>query len=585
MKYRLRDIPSEKPTGFSDLIANLLGSRGVRNNAEAQAFISPLYESHTHDPFLMKDMDRAVDRVYRAIKENQKIVIFSDYDADGIPGGVVLHDLFKKIGKVQFENYIPHRHDEGFGLNTLAIEGFAEKDTKVMITIDCGIADIEEISLASSLGIDVIVTDHHMPARLNARLNDKVGQDVSRSGGPHQRLPPAYAILNPKQEGCMYPEKMLCGAGVIFKFVSAFITKHGVEFDIAPGWEKWLLDMVGIATLSDMVPLTGENRVFAYYGLKVLRKTRRPGLNALYGRLRIKPSELVEDDIGFSITPRINAASRMGRPHDAFNLLATDSESEAGLLADTLEHVNNERKGTVASLVKEIRKIMSERDFSDKKVIVIGNPLWRPALLGLAANSFAGEHSKPVFLWGRDGDGAIKGSCRSGGGVSVFALMESAHEAFSDFGGHGASGGFSVVDDAVHRLEDALCGAYERMGSVATEVENIADADISLDAVNWDTYRDIEMLAPYGTGNSKPLFLFRDALISAVRSFGKEGNHTEIIFSDSSGRKLSAIQFFVTPESFGEKATAGKKVDFVGHMEKSTFKRYPELRLRIVDIL
>jgi single-stranded-DNA-specific exonuclease len=228
---------------------------------------------------------------------------------------------------------------------------------------------------------------------------------------------------------------------------------------------------------------------------------------------------------------------------------------------------------------------MSERDFSEKKVIVIGNPLWRPALLGLAANSFAGEHSKPVFLWGRDGDGAIKGSCRGGGGASVFALMEAARDIFSDFGGHSASGGFSVADDAIYRLEDALSEAYEKVGAIAVEPDAVADAAISLDAVNWETYRDIERLAPYGTGNQKPLFIFRDALISSVKSFGKEGNHTEILFSDSSGRKLSAIQFFASPESFGDKARVGKKVDFVGHMEKSTFKRYPELRIRIIDIL
>jgi len=564
MKYRVRDIPTEKPTGFSDLVANLLGSRGIKNDSEAQAFISPDYETHTHDPFLMKDMDKVVERIYKAVKGDEKTIIFSDYDADGIPGGVVLHDLFKKIGYTNFENYIPHRHDEGFGLNEKAIAGFAEKKINLLITIDCGIADIDKVAIAESLGMDVIVTDHHLP---------------------HGKLPPAYAILNPKQEGCMYPEKMLCGSGVIFKCVQAFVKRYGKEFDIVLGWEKWLLDMVGIATLSDMVPLTGENRVFAYYGLKVLRKTRRPGLVALYNKLRIKSQNIVEDDIGFSITPRINAASRMGRPEDAFKLLATDSESEAGLLAETLEHVNNERKGTVASLVKEIRKIMSERDFSDKHVIVIGNPSWRPALLGLAANSFAGEYNKPVFLWGRDGEGYIKGSCRSGGGVSVFALMENAHETFSDFGGHGASGGFSVAEEAVHHLEDALNEAYVKAGHISIETEDIADADITLERVTWETYRDIEALAPYGTGNEKPLFVFRDSLISEIKVFGKEKNHTEILFSDSSGRKLSAIQFFVTPESFGDKAMAGKKVDFVGHMEKSNFKRYPELRLRIVDIL
>ncbi|MBX4209544.1 DHH family phosphoesterase, partial [Candidatus Parcubacteria bacterium] len=373
MKYSLREPLAEKPAGlsaFSDTVANLLSARGVKTREEAEAFLSPDYDLHTHDPFLMKDMDRAVERVYKAIKSGEKTVIFSDYDADGIPGAVILHDAFKKIGFANFENYIPHRHDEGFGLNKAAIDGFKESGATLMITIDCGIADIDEVAHAKSLGIDAIVTDHHVP---------------------HDELPPAYAILNPKAAGCAYPEKMLCGSGVIFKFVQALFRKHGAEFGIKPDWEKWFLDMVGIATLSDMVPLTGENRTFAYYGLQVLKKTKRPGLSRLFEKLRVKREHISEDDIGFTITPRINAASRMGEPSAAFDLLSTDDEAKADAYADALEHVNNERKGTVAALVKEVKKILAERNVEEKRVIVLGNPLWRPSLLGLVANSLAEE--------------------------------------------------------------------------------------------------------------------------------------------------------------------------------------------------
>src|SRR5581483_1794383 len=212
--------------------------------------------------------------------------IFSDYDADGIDGAVALHDLFRKIGYKNFEVYIPHRHNEGYGLNTEAMEEFKEAGASLVITIDCGIGDIEEVEKATALGMDIIVTDHHVP---------------------HEKLPPAYAILNPKVAGCAYPEKMLCGSGVIFKFIQAFLKKYSGEFMVNPGWEKWLLDVVGIATLSDMVPLTGENRTFAYYGLKVLKKTPRPGLSRLFTKLRIKREHISEDDVGFTITPRINA--------------------------------------------------------------------------------------------------------------------------------------------------------------------------------------------------------------------------------------------------------------------------------------
>jgi single-stranded-DNA-specific exonuclease len=567
MKYALRENIASKPaefSAFSDTVSSLLLSRGVSTLEDAQAFLSPDYDKHVHDPFLMKDMDRAVDRVYRAMKEGEKIVIYSDYDADGIPGGVILHDAFKKAGYANFENYIPHRHDEGFGLHTGAIDGFKEKGAKLLITIDCGIGNIDEVAYAKSLGIDVIVTDHHVP---------------------HETLPPAYAILNPKVAGCQYPEKMLCGSGVIFKFIQAFYKKHGEEFGVKPGYEKWFLDLVGIATLSDMVPLTGENRVLARYGLDVLKKTRRVGLSRLFEKLRIKREHISEDDIGFTITPRINAASRMGEPAAAFDLLSTDDEALAGAYADALEHVNNERKGTVAALVKEVKKILSERDLDGKKVIVLGNPSWRPSLLGLVANNLADEYGRPAFLWGRDGEGVIKGSCRSGGHASVLSIMQKTPASFIAYGGHGASGGFEVSNESIHTLAESLESAAIEVGGELVEKEGFVDARITLDDVSWELYRDIERLAPYGTGNPKPLFLIQGALVESVKSFGKEANHTEIAFRDLGGRKISAIQFFMPKSSLPSHVAPQSAIDVVVHLEKSTFKNYPELRLRIVDIL
>lgn len=557
MRYSVRERRS-------DILTDLLSYRGVEGAEASEAFLSPDYEAHVHDPFLMKDMDRAVERLYRAIKSGEKIVVFSDYDADGIPGAVVMHDALKKLGHTNFTNYIPHRHDEGFGLNEDAVKGFKEAGATLLISIDCGIADIEEVELARSLGIDVIVTDHHLP---------------------HGTLPPAYAILNPKVDGCAYPEKMLCGSGVIFKLVQAFFKRHGEEFGVKPGWEKWYLDMVGIATLSDMVPLVGENRALAYYGLKVLRKTSRPGLSQLFSKLRLKREHITEDDVGFTISPRINAASRMGEPEHAFLLLSTEDEALARAYADKLEHVNNERKGTVASLVKEIKKVLAERDVSDKKAIVLGNPSWRPSLLGLVANSLSEEYGKPVFLWGRDGDGVLKGSCRSQGSASVVEIMNGAKDAFSEYGGHAASGGFAVTAEGVHRLEEMLCDACAALESKVEEKVVSVDAEISLEDVGWNLYKDVERLSPFGTGNPKPLFLVKGAAIQAVKSFGKTGDHTEMALVDKNGRKVSAIWFFSPKESLPPHAKADSRADLVVHLEKSTFKSYPELRLRIVDIL
>ena len=544
------------------LVDFLLEKRGVKTADEKKKFLNPDYDSHVHDPFLLKGMEQSVARVYKAVKGGERIAVFSDYDADGIPGAVIAKDFFEKIGHKNFEIYIPHRHDEGFGLNTDAIDEIAERGAKVLLTIDCGIADANEISYAKSKDIDVIVTDHHEP---------------------HGVLE-AFAVIDPKQTDCTYPNKNICGSGVIFKFVQAFLSRHGKEFGVVKDWEKWLLDMVGIATLSDMVPLVGENRTFAHYGLVVMRRSPRAGLNALMNTLRLDKKNLSEDDIGFSITPRINAASRMGSPDDAFNLLSAKEGDDVEKLAARLEHVNNERKGTVAALVKEIRKIIGERSTANKKIIVLGNPNWRPSLLGLAANTFAGEFSCPVFLWGRDGDNVIKGSARSGGGVNLIELMRAATPGvFSQFGGHAYSGGFSVANDAILTLERELEAA---LGNMPAAEKNIApekyDAEISIDDVSANLYDTLSKLSPFGMGNPKPLFLFRKVSVSSAKTFGKEKNHFEIMFQKKNGT-VKAIQFFAGDEI--QKIKEGDEISFIGSLEKSTFGNRTELRVRISEIL
>lgn len=605
-KYVLRPVvPAEAKkalAAYPDFLQHLLYHRDVTEAVAAEAFLNPSYEAHTHDPFLLKDMAKAVKRVLAAVEKGEKIVIFSDYDADGIPGGVVLHDFFKKIGYANFSNYIPHRHDEGFGLNMEAVEGFAKDGAKLVVTIDCGIADIAEVKRGQELGMDMIVTDHHLPIT----EKNKKGEEVPV-------LPPAFAILNPKQADCAYPEKMLCGSGVIFKLVQALVKewqKKGSEdasgkAEIGDGWEKWLLDMVGMATLSDMVPLTGENRVFAYYGLKVLRKSPRVGLMKLLRKIKTDQRNLTEDDIGFTISPRINAASRMGVPHDAFRLLSTTDEVEADQLSDHLNRINDERKGIVAAMVKEMKHALEARWANKEekpKLIVLGNPKWKPALLGLAANTLMEAYACPVFLWGRDGEDVLKGSCRSNG-VSLQALMCRVPGAtLSAYGGHTLAGGFAVTNDEVHKLEADLLVAYEAVGSIqereasgsseslGDDDVSCVDASISFDDVNWQTYGILEKLAPFGTGNPKPLFLFENALLREVKVFGKEKNHIELGFSKQNGDKVAAIGFFSTPEDWraklgaSRKLAVGEKVHLVATLEKSTFRSFPELRLRIVDI-
>ena len=568
MQYKLR----EKMDG--DFIDNLLFHRGVKTSEEKEKFLNPDYEKHIHNPFLLKDAEKSAKRIIKAIENNEKIVIYSDYDADGIPAGVILHDFFKKIGFNNFINYIPHRHDEGFGLNNDAIEQFANDKVDLIITLDCGIGDIEAVKLAKQKEIDVIITDHHEP---------------------HTELPPAFAIVDHKQKDCNYPEKILCGSGIAFKLVQAILQIK--RFEMKEGQEKWFLDMVGIATLSDMVPLIRENRVFASYGLKVLRKSPRKGLMRLFDHLRMNQRYITEDDIGFMIAPRINAASRMGVPMDAFLLLSTDNDDEAHKYVEHLDHINNERKGIVASLVKEVKKIIKERYTENpRNVIVAGNPEWKPSLVGLVANICAEEFSKPVFLWGRDGDGVIKGSCRSGGTVSVVDIMHKVPSGvILQYGGHFASGGFSIADEAIHHLEEHLNSAYDLLvkdnekDGVEIEPEYI-DIELTLDDINWNFYEKIEKLAPFGIGNKKPVFIFNNIKIIGIKEFGKNGNkHLELSFKKVDGQIMKAIGFFMSNEQFKTKEKENIKVNdsinLIATMEKSMFGGRIELRLRIVDII
>lgn len=569
------------------LLDKLLARRGLTDPAEIEKFLNPNYGRDTHDPYLLKDMEKAVERVLAAIRAGEtgeKIVIYSDYDADGIPGAVVLHDFFRKIGFTNFENYIPDRHEEGFGVNLGAVEELATRGTKLMITIDCGIADIEPIRRAKELGIDTIITDHHEPPGLP---------------GEPAKLPPAYAIINPKQHDCPYPFKSLCGSGVIFKFVQAMLTKMRAEAEKDPataaivavipaGWEKWLLDMVGLATLSDMVPLTGENRTFASFGLTVLRKSPRLGLMKLLRLARTNQRQMTEDDVAFTVTPRVNAASRMGVPHDAFELLSTTDDVRAGTLLDHLNKINDERKGLVASIIKDVRGRLNERERENRlnKVIVMGHVHWKPAVLGLVANSLKDDHDRPVFLWGKESGKVIKGSCRSDGRVSVVDLMESSRELFITFGGHKMSGGFSIEQDKLHTLEDALSSTYQKL-SIQLAPSELADYDeeLSLDDLTWSTYSIVEKLGPYGVGNPKPVFLFKNVEVAGTKLFGQQKNHLELSFENFAGKKFNAITFFVKANDPMRQLKAGDRINLKASLEKSFFKNYPELRLRIASVL
>jgi single-stranded-DNA-specific exonuclease len=559
---------SIKPKVSQNLIEQLLHNRGIKSKEEKEIFLQPDFVKHQHDPFLLPDMGKTVNRILEAIEKNEKIGIWSDYDADGIPGGALLHDFFKLIGFKNFINYIPCRHMEGYGLSEEGIEKMKEEKVKLLITVDCGIKENEKIKKLEKLGIDVIITDHHEQG---------------------SELPKAFAIVNPKIKNSKYPEKIICGTGVVWKLIQGILKierlKDG-KIKIKEGQEKWLLDLVGLATLSDMVPLVGENRVLAFYGLKVLQKTKRLGLRKLFAELRMNQINLNEDDIAFMITPRINAASRMGHPIDAFNLLVAENADEAEISVKHLGNINDERKVAVAVIVKEAKKKIKEKfeNEGEKQVIVLGNPDWRPALLGLVAGSIAQEYNRPVFLWGRENGEFIKGSCRSEGTTDLVQIMESSKEVFIEYGGHKMSGGFSVDFEKIHTLENVLVESFVTLKnkSKINNDEMLVDAELTLKDISEKSVAEILQLAPFGVGNEKPVFIFRDVIPEKINRFGKAEEHLSINFRDGTAT-MRAISFFTSPDQFGDLLKEGIKTNLVANVEKSFFAGRSEIRLRIVD--
>ncbi|KND51477.1 MAG: single-stranded-DNA-specific exonuclease RecJ [Parcubacteria bacterium C7867-007] len=576
----LEGLKREALKAYDDFTAGLLSRRGIDSAEAAEAFLSPNYDAHIGDPFLILNMRHAAKRIADAVDAQERITVWSDYDCDGIPGGTIMHDFFKKAG-ANFTNYIPHRHLEGFGLNQIGIQKLADEGTTLIITVDCGIADVEHVAFAQSLGIDVIVTDHHLPRR---------------NADGTEELPPAYAVVDPKQEGETNAYRDFCGGGLAWKLVCAVLAKGFKGRDAIPiGWEKWLLDMAGLSTIADMVPLTGENRVIAKYGLLVMRKSPRIGLQKLCSVARVNQRYITEDDVGFMIAPRVNAASRMGDPRDAFELFTTSDESRADTLAKELEKTNRSRKASGAAVTRaaheRLERKKEENNGELPPVIAMGDPDWRPGLLGLVANSLAEEYERPVFLWGREGSTTAKGSCRAGRkGVSVVELMTLAEDIFVEAGGHAASGGFTLKDDAVFTFEEHLCDAFRKISpiSLANRVSMADYAISSADQLSTLLSRT-EKLAPFGMDNPKPLFALQGCEVSQVSWFGKGEEHLRVRVTRDDGfnrTDIEAITFFARRDlgKDYERLEIGKPATLLGTLERDTYTRGQPVRMRLIAI-
>ncbi|MEK7560565.1 MAG: single-stranded-DNA-specific exonuclease RecJ [Patescibacteria group bacterium] len=535
------------------ILAQLLWNRGIRDEDAAARFLAPDYARDIHDPMRLKNMDRAVERINRAAESGEKTLIFSDYDADGVCGAAVLGEFFRII-RVNHDVHMPDRTKEAYGLSEEKIRSFFEQGITLLITIDCGVTDYNEIELARSLGIDTIVIDHHIVP---------------------PRWPNAYAIVDHKQEDETYPEHVLSGAGLAFKLVQALIANGQYADVIEPGREKWLLDCVAIAAVADMVPLTGENRALVAFGLKVLRKMRRRGLAALLDGANIAAADIDEETIGFTIAPRINAASRMAHARMAFDLLTTEDLMEAHTIARSLEEKNTDRKRAVERIIEELETHVLPAGAPE--VVFAGSPLWSAGVLGIAANRLMERYGRPVFLYEMRGTVA-KGSCRSPDGLNVVSLMRSAEEYFLDFGGHESAGGFSFAPEyAVHIHERITKTVATQIGTDTEPSAIIADLEIGLSDVRPRLFDETRMLAPFGQGNEAPRFLIRNVPISDLRPVGKDGTHLKLWFGET---RIPAIYFGGAARGFRR----GDRTDIIAALQKNVWNGTTTIELRVVDM-
>lgn len=545
-----------------DIGEQLLFYRGIKTKEEAEKFFNPDYERDLGDPFKLLNMKRAVKRVVKAVEKNEKIIVYGDYDADGICASVIFHDFFQKIGFENFQIYIPDRFEEGYGLSDIAADEFVKQKAGLVIAVDCGITDHREIEILNKGGVDVIVVDHHLV-----------------SAG----LPDAYAVVDPMQEKEKYPFRPFCGAGLAFKFVCALV-KNG-SFKIPAGWEKWLLDAAAVATIADMVPLVGENRVLVYYGLEVLKKTRRLGLLALFKKLQLDNQNIGEDDIAFSIAPCINTASRMGHGTISYSLLTTESREEAEALSADLIEKNTERKKIIEDI---FRKVEAGLDQMEKlpEIIVLGDEMWPVGLLALLANRILEKYDRPVCLWGRGGiTTEAKGSCRSNGSVNLVELLtEIGEKLFTEQGGHAMAAGFTLKEGASENLKGEIEKALQKIPRQKVDEQVIwLDSELELEKIGWSFNEILEKFRPFGKDNPKPNFLLSKIPVWNMKTFGNGGIHLQLDFRKPSGEIVPAIGFF-SGKWLDFEIDKSSVVDLAASLEKSTFKGYPELRLRIVAI-
>lgn len=552
------DIDPEKHASVEDVIGELLRLRGIVTDRDRERFLSPDYDRDLHDPFLFSRMRDVMERFRQARDSGERVGLFGDFDADGITSSVLMGEGLRLLG-IPFTLYLPDKHSEGHGLSMKAVEKFAEDGVTLIVTVDCGTSNVDEIAEAKRHGADTVVIDHHHAP---------------------EPLPDAYAIVNPKVPGETYPFDGLCGAGVAFKVLQAI---YGTFFPKEKEQLKWLLDVVAVGTVADVMPLVDENRVFVAYGLIVLGKTRRLGLRELVsgGKSPIREGDTpTARDIGFHIAPRLNAASRMAHASAAHDLLAAQDPERARELAGILEAHNTERQKVSAEIAKLARGIALDR--ADRNLVFVAHEDFHFGVVGLVAGKLADELGKPTVLLTK-GETESKGSLRSIPGLDIMEVLEACSDLLLRFGGHAQAAGITVATGNLDALEERMDRLVaERMGQEAVEPDVTYDFRLSSRYLTADFIRSLGRLAPFGEGNPEPVFLAEGLSVSEARPVGKTGTHLKLLLAFPDGREFDGIGFFLADRI--PELSPGERVDVLFRPDENEWNGRVSVQLRIVDM-
>lgn len=551
---------AKKLPQYPEEVLQLLWNRGLVEPEACREFLEPVWERDVHDPFLFRDMKKAVERVFRAVDGKEKIYIFADYDADGVDAGTVLTSTLREYG-ADPGIYIPHRETEGYGMSTKGAEYIAEKGGKLIITCDCGISNDEAITAAAKLGIDVIVTDHHQEP---AVLPEK-----------------AYALIHPKLNGETYPCKYLSGGAVAFKLAQALLRTRPVANGEA--FEKRLTELAAISLVADMVPLLEESRTLTALGLKVLNKTTRIGLLKLYETAGIVPGQITTQTIGFQIAPRINAAGRMDHANGAFALLNAANEEDAVKLAIALNDANIERQRVTKTLTDEVREQVVATGQEEAAVIVTYAEHWPSGLCGLVAGNIVKEFNRPAFVFTKKTETEIVGSGRSIPEFNLIENLQKMPDVFLRFGGHPGAAGMSIEPGKFEEFKTRVNALAAEQFAGRDLTPSIAiDMELPLGRVNAELAGWLEKFEPHGMRNRTPLFLARNLTVIAADAIGSEGKHLRLSVCQDEGNRHKCIAF-----NFGELAeglAAGSKIDAVFEITFNEWNGRRELQLKIADL-